>query len=81
MRLRLSELQEVAKKTMDDRRVSEALCAEIKRAFGATADLGSDVGALVERANYVLDVMERRDETFAGTLNEKVLRAALKREC
>jgi hypothetical protein len=78
MRLRLSELREVAKKTIDDRKISDELIREIRRVFGARVEVGSDVNTVTECANYILDSMEQRGEGLQDTLSTQVLRAARK---
>ena len=76
MRLRLSELREVAKKTMDDRQTSEKLVSEIKRVFGARVDVGTGVNEVTECANYILDAMEQRGEALNKSFDQKILIAA-----
>lgn len=76
MRLRLSELREVAKRTMDDRQTSHELVNEIKRVFGARVDVGVDVNSVTECANYILDAMERRGEALTQQFDQRILKAA-----
>ena len=76
MKLRLSELREVANKAIDDRKASDALIKEVKRAFGRHVDVGSDVNEIAERANYVLDTMDVRGAAFNGQIDMRVVRAA-----
>lgn len=76
MRLRLSELREVAKRTIDDRKTSDELVQEIKRVFGARVDVGNDVSSVTECANYILDTLEQRGECLSKAFDQKILKAA-----
>lgn len=64
MGLKLSDLQQVVKKTLQEKKNSDSFCDEIKRAFGPSVVVSDRLESLAEAANDHLDVLE-----YKGRLN------------
>ena len=62
MRLKLSDLQQVVKETLQEKKQSDAFCNEIKKVFGPSVIIGDKIGSLVEAANEQLDVLEHKGQ-------------------
>lgn len=58
MRLKLSDLQQVVKQTLQEKHHADAFCEEIKRVFGPSVVVKDDLRSLVEAANERMDVLE-----------------------
>jgi len=72
MHLKLSDLQQVVKETLQEKKHSDAFCDEIKKVFGPSVVVGNTLGSLVEAANERLDVLEYKGHLDAVRFSDKV---------
>ena len=72
MRLKLSDLQQVVKETLQEKKHSDAFCDEIKKVFGPSVIVGNTLGSLVEAANEHLDVLEYKGHLDTVHFSDKV---------
>lgn len=72
MRLKLSDLQQVVKETLQEKKHSDAFCDEIKKVFGPSVIVGSTLESLVETANEHLDVLEYKGHLDTVHFSDKV---------
>lgn len=72
MHLKLSDLQQVVKETLQEKKQNDAFCNEIKRVFGPSVVVEDNLKSLVETANEHLDVLEYKGHLDTVHFSDKV---------
>jgi len=80
MRLKLSDLQQVVKKTLQEKNNNEAFCDEIKKVFGPSVIVKDTLESLVETANDHLDVLEYKGKLNTINFSKKIAQGMMQHE-